>query len=238
MFQGCCRWFSDASIFNNDTRAAIRCRCSRGHIFTAEVPVSLNLKTSRATMDEIAILGYPLAVCPECQIECPVAVPVVVRDPQKKRAAVFVPTPISYLELHFRAVFFEKLSTADPSTVPSYFGDAQMVVGPAALIAWMDAAGNNVVPQPNVASVSAQSLAHASMSPSAMRVTETDGMRPAIHEAFADLNRSEDLRPSSVPPELDPDGAEDDWLDDAVITDAKKKPQPLPASRSVKEGAE
>jgi hypothetical protein len=103
------------------------------------------------------------------------------------------------------------IEATDPFQLPSYFGDFEVLVGRASLALWHSgrrarADITDVTSTTGVTSVSGQ--------PGGEN-TEVDPVReeePVLHEAFADLAHSES-RPPSVPPDPDPDDA-DDWLDD------------------------
>ena len=188
------------------TKRKAWCTCPRGDVFLVQYVVAVNIDDTPKDLETLVEGGTQLVRCPICGAVWPLAEPIVVDNPRRKRLAVFVPELLAHRCLEIRADISGKIAAGDPGEIPSYFAQFQIVVGVSALEAWLaerDEDNDEADPVPSVMS-----------------------LVPRIHEAFADLNEPERVSTSSIPPvdsgshdtkeqDLLPD---DDWLQDDRIT--------------------
>jgi hypothetical protein len=207
----------------------MRLRCARGHALKADLATCINLRTDRELLNDLALTGLSTTACTKCRIECQVALPVFLFDPENERAALYIPNQISFMEIYIRAVFMNELVRAE-AIMPAYVGDLEILVGSAALVEWKEERQKST--EKTVESRKeidrAETGAGEKEKPPA-RNTGFIRTKPSIRDAFADLD--DEGRPTLPPgmeresePEIDTDLEEDDddWLDDSALNISSK----------------
>jgi len=207
------------------TRKQVRCTCAEGHVFTVTIHTAIDIDSNPEVLDQLTDKGLQPVACPECDAKWPLAEPLVLHAREGGRLALFVPEPLAHRELHLRAELMREVAEADPARTPSYIADFQTLVGSRALKYWLfgpSARALTTVPpeQPPVEEPEPPEPSAPTPEPSPPQRVSAPRIKPAIHEAFADLMGPE-VRTSTIPPELDMDDADDedplldeDWLDD------------------------
>jgi hypothetical protein len=219
-------WASGRTIHTETHRFSSRCRCANGHPFTAEINSSINIKTDKDIFDRLASTGMMIVQCPTCRADCRIAEPVTLHDPDKEQFALFIPETLTHREIHFRAALLTGIAAMDTDRIPPYFGDFQTLIGLPDLIEWRSTSGVPTLKKPSYAYTGRPSP-HPTTQPSfAGRRTSTGPItsNPPIHEAFADLARSDNEAPSyppSFPLESDSEDS-GDWLDDEALSTAEQ----------------
>ena len=228
-------WPFGPQVSTETKRVSVRLRCTRGHVFKTKLATCINLRTDRELLDDLALTGINSIACAKCKIECQVALPVFLFDPENERAALYVPNQISYMELYLRAVLMNEIVGVE-AEIPPYVGDLGTLVGSAALVEWKEERkklkpkAKKVAPKEGAP----DSTDEAPLNPPA-RITGFMSPKPSIRDAFADLD--DEGRPTTVPPgvdheteaeadmDMDMDEADDDWLDDGALNLSKPKPK-------------
>ncbi len=192
------------------TRRKAWCTCPKGHAFLVQYLVAVNIDDEPKNLEALVEGGTQLVRCPSCGAVWPLAEPIVVDNPSRKRLAVFVPELLAHRCLEIRADIAGKIASGDPGEIPVYFAQFQIIVGVNALEMWLGEGGEDndeADPRPSVIS-----------------------LVPRIHEAFADLDEPERLSSTSIPP-VEPGSydatqqdrpSDDDWLQDDRITAAPR----------------
>jgi hypothetical protein len=219
-------WASNRMIYAETHRFSGRCRCANGHPFTAEIHFSINVKTDKELFDRLASTGMVIVQCPTCRADCRIAEPVTLHDPDKEQFALFIPETLTHREIHFRGALLTRIAAMDADRIPPYFGDFQTLIGLPDLIEWRSTSSVPALKRPSYA-YDGRPSPHPTTQPSlAPHRTSTGPItsNPPIHEAFADLARSDKEAPSyppSFPLESDSEDS-GDWLDDEALSTAER----------------
>jgi hypothetical protein len=214
-------------------REKVRCTCSQGHVFTAQIYLAIDIDTHPGALDALTDKGLQQVRCPECRTEWTLAEPLSLHAREGGRYALFVPEALTHRQLHLRADLMREVADADPDAIPTYVADFVTLIGTRALRYWLfgpSARSATTAPpeEPAEPAAPAPSPASRPSQPPAplesVHPFETGPSSiPAVHAAFADLTGPE-MRSSSLPPEPGMGEVEDDeplpdedWLDDESL---------------------
>jgi hypothetical protein len=219
-------WASNRAIHAETHLFSSRCRCANGHPFTAEIHFSINIKTDKPVFDRLASTGTMIVQCPTCKADCRIAEPVTLHDPDKQQFALFIPETLTHREIATRAALLTRIAETEADHIPPYFGDFQTLIGLPDLIEWRSASSSPPLKRPSYAYTGRPSP-HPTTQPSLTSRKPPRGpvtSNPPIHEAFADLARSDNEAPSYPPPfSLESDSEDSgDWLDDKALSEAER----------------
>ncbi|MCP4199532.1 MAG: hypothetical protein GY762_20480 [Proteobacteria bacterium] len=219
-------WASRQAIYAETHLFSSRCRCANGHPFTAEIYFSINIKTDKPAFDRLATIGTLIVQCPTCKADCRIAEPVTLHDPEKQQFALFIPETLTHREIPFRAALLTRIAETDANLIPPYFGDFQTLLGLPDLIEWRSASSSPPLKRPSYAYTGRPSPHPTTHPPMTSRKSPPGPVKSneAIHEAFADLARSDNEAPSYPAPfSLESDSEDSgDWLDDAALSEAER----------------
>jgi hypothetical protein len=114
----------------------------------------------------------------------------------------------------------------DAERIPPYFADFQTLIGLPDLIEWQSTSSNPLLKRPSY-DYAGNPPPHPTTQPALIPRRTAAGpitSNPPIHEAFADLARSDNEAPSYPPPlAIDPDSEDSgDWLDDKALSTTER----------------
>ncbi len=213
-------WSFKNLISTKTRRCTGRCRCAGGHVFPTEIYTVIDMETDVDVLLKVTASGMQSVPCPKCNIECHIAEPFAIHDPENERYALYIPEMLSHRELFFRSGLLSCIAEIDGNDIPAYVGDFQTILGSSALIRWKD----ELLSQPGerVSKLPVNLIDQNNTVESSDKTGKQPADNsPAIHEAFADL-ALRDSSPPSYPPEPEQE-EEEDWLDNEALGSTWKR---------------